>query len=85
MTCPVLPTADFVVLKPDTTPQRSTIILIERQEGAPQGDIVAVGPWVEDLPLGARVVVRRFAETRVQVGEEEWWLVNADDVLCRLA
>jgi len=83
-TCPLEPTADYVVLKPAPIQRSGKVILITELEALPRGSVVAVGPWVDDLPLGSIVLTRKYACTTVIVGNDEWWLVNSDDLLCRL-
>ena len=85
--CPLLPCGALVVLKDDApVTQVGSIVLAPAAERSRyQGTIAAIGPEVDgdEVAVGSTVLYARWL-SEVEVGEEKWLLVRAEDVLARL-
>ena len=86
MRCPLLPCASYYVVLPDAArATRGHILVNAAYADAPRsGRVAAWGPDTTELKNGDVVAWRSHAETRVTVGDAEWWLLKEDDILCRL-
>jgi co-chaperonin GroES (HSP10) len=85
--CPLLPTADTVVIINDA-PKASvgSIVLAPAAERNTQrGTVVAVGPdFADELDVGSKIVYSRWL-TEVEVGDARYLLIRGEDVLAVLA
>lgn len=82
--CPLLPTGDRVVIVAEEVPQKGLILVVAVQDST-RGRVVAVGPDVDYLAVGDRVIHQKFKATIVTVGDEVWTLLRERDCVCKLA
>jgi co-chaperonin GroES (HSP10) len=60
----ITPLRDIVVVRADPAPEKSKSGLIVKEEWKslpPMGEVIAVGPWVEAVKPGDRVIFDRYA------------------------
>lgn len=84
MSAPLQPLGDYVVAVGEEaeTKTKSGIYLPEKATEKPKtAEVVAVGPTVKQIKVGARIVYKSFSTTEVKVGGEEYILVKEEDVL----
>ncbi len=84
MSTPLQPLGDYVVAMGEEaeTKTASGIYLPEKAAEKPKtAKVVAVGPAVNQVKSGDRIVYKSFSTTEVKVGKEEYILVKEEDVL----
>lgn len=84
MSAPLQPLGDYVVAVGEEaeTKTKSGIYLPEKAAEKPKtAQVVAVGPAVKQVKVGARIVYKSFSTTEVKVGGKDYILVKEEDVL----
>lgn len=84
MSTPLQPLGDYVVATGEEAKSRtdSGIYLPEKAADKPKAaKVVAVGPKVQQVKKGDRIVYKSFSTTEIKVGKEEYILVEEKDVL----
>ncbi len=82
------PLADRVVVqyaKPEEKTQGGIILTASTQEKPQIATVTAVGPGKKDEPMsikvGDQVLLGKYSGTEIKVGEEEYTIVSAGDIL----
>lgn len=84
MSTPLQPLGDYVVAVGEEaeTKTASGIYLPEKAAEKPKtAKVVAVGPAVQQVKNGEKIVYKSFSTTEVKIGKEEYILVKEADVL----
>lgn len=84
MSTPLHPLGDYVVAvgeEAETKTASGLYIPGNAQEKPKTAKIVAVGPAVQQVKTGDRIVYKSFSTTEVKVGKDEYILVQEQDIL----
>lgn len=84
MSAPLHPLGDYVVAQSEEaeTKTASGLYLPDKAQEKPKvAKVVAVGPTVQQLKVGDRIVFKSYSNTDVKVGKEDFILVKEEDVL----
>lgn len=87
MTTPISPLADYIVTKAEKPESKtaSGLYLPESAKEKPKTAVVlAVGPRVQEIKVGDRVLYKSYSTTDVKVGTDEYILVKEEDVLAKV-
>ena len=90
----IKPLHDFVLVRPANQEDRtaSGIILPDSAKEKPQvGEVMAVGPGkfnedgdkriAIDLKIGQKVLYKKWGGNEIKVGQEDWMLIEQNDVM----
>ncbi len=84
----IKPLADRVVVqyaKPEEKTQGGILLAASTQEKPQIAAVTAVGPGKNDEPMpvkvGDQVLIGKYSGTEIKVGEEEYTIVSASDIL----
>jgi len=83
-TVPIAPLGDYVVAQVEEAASKTASGLYlptAAQEKPKVAKVVAVGPAVNGLKVGDRIIYKSYSQTEVKVGTEDYLLVQAQDVL----
>jgi chaperonin GroES len=78
------PLADYIVAQGDAANERTASGLYlpsNAQEKPKTATVVAIGPGVQAIKKGDRIIYKSFSMTEVKVEKEEYILVKEEDVL----
>jgi chaperonin GroES len=84
MSTPLKPLADYVVAVAEEAESKtaSGLYLPEAAKEKPKtSKVVAVGPAVQQVKVGDRIVYKSYSPTEVKVGKEDFILVKEEDIL----
>lgn len=84
MSTPLQPLGDYVVAVAEEAESKtaSGLYLPDAAKEKPKtSKVVAVGPMVQQVKVGDRIVYKSYSTTEVKVGKEEYILVREEDVL----
>ena len=84
MNVPISPLGDYVVAQVEEAASKTASGLYlptAAQEKPKVAKVVAVGPAVNGLKVGDRIIYKSYSQTEVKVGTEDYLLVQAQDVL----
>lgn len=84
MSTPLHPLGDYVVAVGEEAATKTASGLYipgNAQEKPKTAKIVAVGPAVQQVKVGDRIVYKSFSTTEVKVGKDEFILVQEQDIL----
>lgn len=84
MSTPLQPLGDYVVAVAEEAESKtaSGLYLPDAAKEKPKtSKVVAVGPMVQQVKVGDRIVYKSYSTTDVKVGKEEYILVREEDVL----
>ncbi|HJP96846.1 MAG TPA: co-chaperone GroES [Candidatus Saccharimonadales bacterium] len=88
MSVKVHPLADYVVAQAEEAKTKTASGLYLPQNAAEKpkvAKVVAMGPKVESVGLGDRIIYKSFSPTEVKVDGEEYLLVKEEDILATVA
>lgn len=88
MSTPISPLADRVVAVRETASAKtaSGLFLPDSVKEKPVYAVVqAVGPKVEHIKKGDKIIFKEYSTTELKVGEADYLIVKEDDVLATLA
>ena len=81
------PLEDFVALtleKEENTTASGIILTSEAKDKQAFGKVVAVGPKVEDLKEGDKVIYQTYSGTKVELEQQEYLLIQVKNILAKL-
>lgn len=81
------PLEDYVALtleKEEKTTSSGIILTSEAKEKQAVGRVVAIGPKVEELNEGDRVIYQSYSGTKVELDDEEYLLIQVKNILAKL-
>jgi len=81
------PLEDFVALtleKEENTTASGIILTSEAKDKQAVGKVVAVGPKVEDLKEGDKVIYQTYSGTKVELEQQEYLLIQVKNILAKL-
>ena len=81
------PLEDFVALtleKKENTTASGIILTSEAKDKQAVGKVVAVGPKVEDLKEGDKVIYQTYSGTKVELEQQEYLLIQVKNILAKL-
>ena len=84
MSTPLHPLGDYVVAVAEEAESKtaSGLYLPDAAKEKPKtSKVVAVGPAVQEIKEGDRIVYKSYSTTEVKVGKDEYILVKEEDVL----
>lgn len=84
MSVPLQPLADYVVAQTEEAASKTASGLYlpsSSQEKPKVAKVLAVGPAVNGIKVGDRIVYKSYSQTEVKVGAEDYLLVQAQDIL----
>jgi len=84
MSSPLNPLADWVVAEAEeaVTKTASGIFLPEKAAEKPKtAKVLKVGKEVKEIKAGDRIVYKSYSTTDVKVGDKEYILVKAEDII----
>ncbi|HET6924615.1 MAG TPA: co-chaperone GroES [Candidatus Saccharimonadales bacterium] len=84
MSTPLQPLGDYVVAQAEEAETKTASGLYlpgNAQEKPKVAKIVAVGPAVQQVKTGDRIVYKSYSTTEVKVGRDEYILVKEEDIL----
>lgn len=84
MSSALKPLGDYVVAQADEAESKtaSGLYLPEGAKEKPKTSrVVAVGPAVQGVKVGDRIVYKSYSQTEVKVGRDEYILVQEQDIL----
>ncbi|HSH17958.1 MAG TPA: co-chaperone GroES [Candidatus Saccharimonadales bacterium] len=84
MSTNIQPLADYVVAQAEEAESKtaSGLYLPDNAKEKPKtAKVVAVGPKVEQVKVGDRIIYKSYSTTDVKVGKDEYMLVKEEDVL----
>jgi chaperonin GroES len=84
MSTPLKPLGDYVVAVAEEAESKtaSGLYLPEAAKEKPKtSKVVAVGPAVREVKVGARIVYKSYSTTEVKIGKDEYILVKEEDIL----
>jgi chaperonin GroES len=84
MSTPLNPLGDYIVAQAEEAESKtaSGLYLPEAAKEKPKTSVVvAVGPLVQQVKVGDRIVYKVYSNTEVKVGKDEYILVKEEDVL----
>ncbi|MFA6105773.1 MAG: co-chaperone GroES [Patescibacteria group bacterium] len=88
----IRPLGDNVLIKQTKADEVTSfgLVLPEKDEKKPEGDVVAVGPGkllengsrsALEVKVGDRVVLKSWGGEKVEIDKEEYKIVSADEIL----
>lgn len=87
MSTNIQPLADYVVAQPEEAASKtaSGLYLPDNAKEKPKTvKVVAVGPSVQQVKVGDRIIYKGYSETNVKVGNEEFVLIKEEDIIATL-
>ena len=84
MSTPLKPLGDYVVAVAEEAESKtaSGLYLPEAAKEKPKtSKVVAVGPAVQQVKVGDRIVYKSYSNTEVKVNKDEYILVKEEDIL----
>ncbi len=81
------PLEDYVALtleKEEKTTASGIILTSEAKDKQAVGKVVAVGPKVEDLKEGDKVIYQTYSGTKVELEQQEYLLIQVKNILAKL-
>ena len=84
MSTPLKPLGDYVVAQAEEAESKtaSGLYLPEAAKEKPKtSKVVAVGPAVQQVKVGDRIVYKAYSNTEVRVGKEDYILIQEQDIL----
>ena len=84
MTVKLHPLADYIVAQGDTANERTASGLYlpnNAQEKPKTATVLVVGPAVQQVKAGDRIIYKSYSTTDVKVEKEDYILVKEEDVL----
>jgi len=84
MSTPLKPLGDYVVAVAEEAESKtaSGLYLPEAAKEKPKtSKVVAVGPAVQQVKVGDRIVYKVYSNTEVKVGKDEYILIQEQDIL----
>ena len=84
MSTPLKPLGDYVVAQAEEAESKtaSGLYLPEAAKEKPKtSKVLAVGPAVQQVKVGDRIVYKAYSNTELKVGKEEYVLVQEQDIL----
>jgi len=84
MSTPLQPLGDYLVAVAEEAESKtaSGLYLPDSAKEKPKtSKVVAVGPAVQQVKVGDRIVYKSYSTTEVKVGKDEYILVKEEDVL----
>ena len=81
------PLEDYVALtleKEENTTASGIILTSEAKDKQAVGKVVAVGPKVEDLKEGDKVIYQTYSGTKVELEQQEYLLIQVKNILAKL-
>ena len=80
----ISPLGDYVVAQAEEAASKtaSGLYLPDNAKEKPKtAHVIAVGPKVEQVKVGDRIIYKSYSTTDVKVGSDEYMLVKEEDVL----
>jgi len=87
MNCRLKPKNDRVLISPDKTPDKTEagIIIPESAKDRPnQATVLSVGPKVENIKEGERILFGKYAGTTFHLDDESFLLIREQDVIAEV-
>jgi len=87
MNCRLKPKNDRLLISPDVLPDKteSGIIIPESAKDRPnQATVLAVGPKVEDIKEGERILFGKYAGSTFKLDDESYLLIREQDVIAEV-
>lgn len=87
MSSPIKPLADRVVAVREKAQEKtaSGLYLPDSSKEKPvMATVVAVGPKVEQVAVGDKIVYKEYSTTDLKINETEYLIVKEDDVLAKV-
>lgn len=81
------PLEDYVALtleKEEKTTASGIILTSEAKDKQAVGKVAAVGPKVEDLKEGDKVIYQTYSGTKVELEQQEYLLIQVKNILAKL-
>ena len=87
MNCKLKPKNDRLLISPDATPDKTEagIIIPESAKDRPnQATVLAVGPKVDNIKEGERILFGKYAGTTFQLDDISYLLIREQDVIAEV-
>ena len=87
MSIPITPLADFVVVQQEAAQTKTASGLLLPDNGADKpkiANVLAIGPAVQDIAVGDRVVFGGYSNTDVKVNGAEYMLVKHENIYAKV-
>jgi len=84
MSTPLQPLGDYVVAQAEEAETKTASGLYvppSSQEKSKIAKVVAVGPVVQGVKVGDRIIHKSFSSTEVKVGRDEYIIVREEDII----
>jgi chaperonin GroES len=81
---PIQPIADYVVAQAEEaqTKTASGLYLPDNAQEKPKtAKVIAVGPAVQQVKVGQKIIYKGYSNTDVKVGSQDYILVKEEDIL----
>lgn len=85
---PITPLADYVVVRQQEaqTKTASGLLLPDKASEKPKiAEVLAVGPAVQDVKVGDRVVYGGYSTTEIKVDGAEYMLVKNENIYAKIS
>lgn len=81
----IKPLNSNVLIKPEEEKISETIITLDDDKKTPEkGEVLAIGEEVENVKVGDRVIFIKYSPNEVTVEEEEYLIINEDDIIATI-
>lgn len=84
---PIEPVADYIVAQQEEAAAKTASGLYipgNAQEKPTVAKVVAVGPAVQQIKVGDRIVYKSYSQTEVKVDTQNYLLVKEEDILAKV-
>lgn len=84
---PIEPVADYIVAQQEEAAAKTASGLYipgNAQEKPTVAKVVAVGPAVQQVKVGDRIVYKSYSQTEVKVDTQNYLLVKEEDILAKV-
>lgn len=84
---PIEPVADYIVAQQEEAAAKTASGLYipgNAQEKPTVAKVVAVGPVVQQIKVGDRIVYKSYSQTEVKVDTQNYLLVKEEDILAKV-
>ena len=85
---PIMPLADYVVVRQDDAKTKTASGLLLPDSGAEKpkmAEILAVGPAVQDVKAGDRIVFGGYSNTDIKIEGVEYMLVKNENIYAKIS
>lgn len=81
----IKPLNSNVLIKPEEEKISETIITLDDDKKTPEkGEVLAIGEEVENVKVGDKVIFIKYSPNEVTVEEEEYMIINEDDIIATI-